>query len=134
MVVISSFKLTLRRLFSSCNIGFWSAGVYGGHAEPLTTLMSLPVPGVSWTDLKACLGKLIQASSMPGPVLGRSGFCGPVTGTYAGSRLASLVWLLLVEPLPAGAAGVLGAGLVHAARTPMTARPKVERRKARREV
>src|SRR5215472_5941524 len=102
MVVISSLRFTLRRLLSSCNIGFWSAGVYGGQAEPLTMVMSPPRPGASCTDLNVCLGKLIQASSMPGPVLGRSAFCGPLTGAYAGSsRLAVLV---VAAPLAGGAA------------------------------
>src|SRR6266542_5908956 len=92
-------------------------------------LMSLPVPGVSCTDLKVCLGKLIQASSMPGPVLGRAGFCGPTTGTYAGSRLAVLV---TAPPAAGGAAPgppvVGGAGLVHAASTPRTANPPADRK------
>src|SRR5262249_42691791 len=33
-VVMSILRFTLRRLLSPCNIGFWTAGVYGGQPEP----------------------------------------------------------------------------------------------------
>src|SRR5919109_1424556 len=143
MVVMSSLRLTLRRLLSSCSIGFWSAGVNGGQAEPLTMVTSPPRPGVSATDLKVCFGKLTQASSMPGPVLGRSALGAFGVGMYLGSRSAILVVVPPPPPPPLGAAppagaccaGALGAGALHAASSPApptTNRPAEIRRNARR--
>src|SRR5262249_47138819 len=133
LVVVRVLRFTWRRLLRAWTPGFWSAGESGDRAEPLTMVMSPPRPGASCTDLNVCLGKLIQASSMPGPVLGRSAFCGPLTGAYAGSRLAVLV---VAAPLAGGAAPgplvVLGAGLLHAASTPTTARPPTDRKNALR--
>src|SRR5262245_8198788 len=102
MVVMSSLRLTPRRLSSSCSIGFWSLGVYGGQADPLTTVISPPRPGVSVTDLNGSWGKVSQASSMPGPVLGISGLGPCVLATYVGKRLATLA-AGCAAPLVAGA-------------------------------
>src|SRR5579859_5580597 len=130
---MSSLRLTLSRLLSSCSIGFCSAGVYGGQAEPLTMVTSPPRPGVSLTDLKVCFGKLTHASSMPGPVPGRSALGAPALAVYVGSRLASLV-----VPAPATGGGwpALGAGALHALSTPeaptSAASPAAVRKNARR--